>query len=51
MTAQTYLALVKNYNNLEWFDEADKCYYQYYRCCSEYEIGAGDENPARMISP
>lgn len=24
-----YLALVKNYNNLEWFDEADSCYYDY----------------------
>jgi hypothetical protein len=25
----TYLALVKNYNNLEWFEDADSCYYQY----------------------
>jgi hypothetical protein len=25
----TYLALVKNYNNLEWFDDADACYDQY----------------------
>jgi len=25
----TYLSLVKNYNNLENFDDADKCYYQY----------------------
>lgn len=25
----TYLALVKNYNSLEWFDDADECYYQY----------------------
>ncbi len=24
-----YLALVKNYNNLEWFDDADECNYQY----------------------
>ncbi len=24
-----YLSLVKGYNNLEMFDEADKCYYQY----------------------
>jgi hypothetical protein len=24
-----YLALVKNYKNLEWFDDADDCYYQY----------------------
>jgi hypothetical protein len=24
-----YLALVKNYKSLEWFDEADECYYQY----------------------
>ncbi|HPT19671.1 MAG TPA: pentapeptide repeat-containing protein [Methanothrix sp.] len=24
-----YLALVKNYKSLEWFDEADDCYYQY----------------------
>jgi hypothetical protein len=24
-----YLALVKNYKNLEWFDDADNCYYQY----------------------
>lgn len=26
-----YLALVKNYKNLEWFDDADNCYYQYRR--------------------
>jgi hypothetical protein len=25
----TYLSLVKNYNNLEKFDDADECYYQY----------------------
>ncbi len=25
----TYLALFKNYNNLEWFDDADECNYQY----------------------
>ncbi len=25
----TYLALVKNYKSLEWFDDADDCYYQY----------------------
>ncbi|MFB3766572.1 MAG: pentapeptide repeat-containing protein [Methanotrichaceae archaeon] len=24
-----YQALVKNYKNLEWFDDADECYYQY----------------------
>ncbi len=24
-----YLALVKNYKNLEWFNDADDCYYQY----------------------
>ncbi|HWQ19747.1 MAG TPA: pentapeptide repeat-containing protein [Methanotrichaceae archaeon] len=24
-----YLALVKNYKNLEWFDDADDCYFQY----------------------
>ena len=24
-----YQALVKNYNNLEWFDDADECYWQY----------------------
>jgi len=24
-----YLALVKNYNILEWFEDADDCYYQY----------------------
>jgi hypothetical protein len=27
----TYLALVKNYKNLEWFKDADDCYYQYKR--------------------
>jgi len=26
-----YLAMVKNYKSLEWFDEADECYYQYRR--------------------
>lgn len=25
----TYLALIKNYNNLEWFEDADNCLYQY----------------------
>lgn len=25
-----YLALVKNYNNLEWYDDADECNYQYH---------------------
>lgn len=25
----TYLGLVKNYKSLEWFDDADDCYYQY----------------------
>lgn len=25
----TYLSLVKNYNSLEWFDDADECYWQY----------------------
>ncbi|MFA6372580.1 MAG: pentapeptide repeat-containing protein [Methanothrix sp.] len=25
----TYLALTRNYNNLEWFEDADNCYYQY----------------------
>jgi hypothetical protein len=24
-----YLALVKNYNNLEWHEDADACYYEY----------------------
>lgn len=24
-----YLALIKNYNNLEWFEDADQCYYDY----------------------
>ena len=26
-----YLALVKNFRNLEWFEDADDCYYQYRR--------------------
>lgn len=25
----SYLALMKNYNNLEWYDDADECNYQY----------------------
>ena len=25
----TYLALIKNYNNLDWFEDADQCYYEY----------------------
>lgn len=32
-----YLALVKNYKNLEWFDDADDCYYQYRRISQEQE--------------
>lgn len=32
-----YLALVKNYKNLEWFDDADECYYQYRRISQELE--------------
>ncbi|MGF3494773.1 MAG: pentapeptide repeat-containing protein [Methanothrix sp.] len=27
----TYLALVKNYQDLEWFEDADNCYYDYRR--------------------
>lgn len=27
----TYLALVKNYEDLEWFEDADDCYYDYRR--------------------
>ncbi len=36
-----YLALVKNYKSLEWFDEADECYYQYRRIGQERSLGAG----------
>jgi len=32
-----YLALSKNYKNLEWFDDADQCYYQYRRTSQELE--------------
>jgi hypothetical protein len=32
-----YLALVKNYKNLEWFDDADSCYYQYRRISQDQE--------------
>ncbi|OPY48731.1 MAG: hypothetical protein A4E48_02522 [Methanosaeta sp. PtaU1.Bin060] len=32
-----YLALVKNYKSLEWFDDADECYYQYRRISQEME--------------
>lgn len=32
-----YLALVKNYKNLEWFDDADDCYYQYRRIGQDRE--------------
>jgi hypothetical protein len=32
-----YLALVKNYKSLEWFDEADECYYQYRRIGQKQE--------------
>jgi len=32
-----YLALAKNYKNLEWFDDADECYYQYRRISQEQE--------------
>jgi len=30
-----YLALVKNYKSLEWFEDADDCYYQYRRIGQE----------------
>ena len=33
----TYQALVKNYKNLEWFDDADDCYYQYRRITQDQE--------------
>ncbi len=37
-----YLALVKNYKSLEWFDEADECYYQYRRTGQELgSLGLG----------
>jgi hypothetical protein len=32
-----YQALVKNYKNLEWFDDADDCYYQYRRITQDQE--------------
>ena len=32
-----YLALVKNYKSLEWFDDADDCYYQYRRIGQDME--------------
>ncbi|MDM7934454.1 MAG: pentapeptide repeat-containing protein [Methanothrix sp.] len=32
-----YLALVKNYRSLEWFDDADDCYYQYRRISQDRE--------------
>ncbi len=32
-----YLALVKNYKNLEWRDDADDCYYQYRRITQSME--------------
>ena len=33
-----YLALVKNYKSLEWFDDADDCYYQYRRIGQERSL-------------
>ncbi|MFZ3149719.1 MAG: pentapeptide repeat-containing protein [Methanothrix sp.] len=38
-----YLALVKNYKSLEWFDEADECYYQYRRIGQELEPWGWDK--------
>lgn len=32
-----YLALVKNYKSLEWFDDADDCYYQYRKIGQDVE--------------
>ncbi len=32
-----YQALVRNYKNLEWFDDADDCYYQYRRITQDQE--------------
>ncbi|VVB68736.1 Pentapeptide repeats (9 copies) [uncultured archaeon] len=32
-----YLALVKNYKSLEWFEDADDCYYQYRRIGQDME--------------
>jgi hypothetical protein len=32
-----YLALVRNYKSLEWFDDADECYYQYRRIGQDEE--------------
>jgi hypothetical protein len=32
-----YLALVKNYKSLEWFDDADECYYQYRKINQDIE--------------
>jgi hypothetical protein len=32
-----YLALVKNYKGLEWFEDADECYYQYRRIGQDME--------------
>ncbi len=32
-----YQALVRNYKNLEWFDDADDCYYQYRKITQDQE--------------
>ncbi len=32
-----YLALVKNYKNLNWFEDADDCYFQYRKISQEQE--------------
>ena len=38
-----YLALVKNYKSLEWFDDADECYYQYRSISQEMEPWGWDK--------
>lgn len=38
-----YLALIRNYNNLEWFEDADQCYYEYRKLA---QSNKGDWYPA-----
>ncbi|OPY52249.1 MAG: hypothetical protein A4E49_01909 [Methanosaeta sp. PtaU1.Bin112] len=47
---ETYLSLARNYRNLEWFEDADDCYYHYRRASQAAKSFTIQEEQARKIN-
>ena len=47
---ETYLSLARNYRNLEWFEDADDCYYHYRRASQAGKSFAIREGENRKIN-